>query len=1358
MQNTNLQLPQQELQQIDPDYQNTQSGGFNSTQINNTIKIGSGFNSNPGNFSTPNFTPLYIYHQQFYPLNPAPSFFYHHIAGSQVEQSEHHQLQKQQQHQNQHQQYQLPIQSIFNQTNHKSLPHQQQQQFCRSEFTNVPQSSLKQQPTSQKQANLHDASINQIHQVLSEVIDVSVTARSPSKIATVIHPKQHEDELEILQDDAAPSTQLHEQLIHKELEIQKLRDELDQTRRWSVSVAHEYRRLLHTCGGGEKPEDLIDNLSEGNLNIRDIETGGGVGSNVLGGNSDDTANRTRIDGSGDDLTRVDAVAAAAEESIPAGLIFQSVDSEKEYEKSSRSGCCEMMPFSALSLTFAKPGLTDSLPSSILSSVSVSIPWTLNPIPTTSVVKSIWSPLNESARASNSSTIPEFLEPKEFAPSRVLETHFNSSMDELSGSDSSLMHLRSIWEVDDSFNYGDSSGLYYDSLDDGELLLKNNLRHKGYRGSCMSSGQQATFHHLVEKIVRTQDQPASLLLQQKLVKAANPVIRSQIIEAILYQALNLTRNRFGNFLVQRCLEVGDREQIRALTTCMLGGIVILSCDRFGCHVVQKALDVCDDDLKVSIINELLVAISDTVTHRFACHVWQRVFETKWQLHPYSAVNLSILPSTPAPGSPDDFHSEFALTSSMHPAVAVVRRLDLCLKNQWHVIANDESGSLVVQCIFDNCPESEKRGIVSEVLLHAGEIAKGQWGNWVIQHLLDRGYSPDKCHIFQVVSHNIHELSVDQFASKVVEKALKTCQKRELYTIIDRVINTSLGINGHPVLIEMMNNQYANYVVQHILTLAEPQQRDICVKLIAPHLTLLRGSKYGQRVAAIVEKYLRSGSRSVIGIQQNLKNTTSGRYGLGERTDRLYEMHLKKSIENKTTNKKSSKPHTEGQMVSTHLTEIVHHYLQSIASANIRNSPSVAPNKSWATFDTSTSLAPIATDGDNDNDNNNYSYIEYNEDENNDHSEEDDDNSGGGGGGAGKAPMKGRGKGISGSGAGGNDEDDNTNNEDDDAEDYSGDMSDRDEEEDDDDDDDAEDDDNSGRPAIIHGQGKGKGKGKANKRRIFAGKGKGKGKVPDKSTSNDSDTLENDEVENEEDEQGVNESEAEGEDDYEDDGEEYAEFVEKSRSRVNNFVRQENENEEEEEEEEEDEDEEDKEEEEGDEEEEREEDEEYDEENREKEGEKLTHQFGRKRPRYQPDEYSGNFQNAEDEELDEVDPNEINYSTEKDEFETEGLILREEQINLFDEDLNSSEKELSNYFPQETDGQNMLDDFAAFAAAGSYASETIELNERKYGDDNDDGGNGEIGEEGDFAETEFGVVDFDAEFNIDTKEQPPKKKQR
>lgn len=70
---------------------------------------------------------------------------------------------------------------------------------------------------------------------------------------------------------------------------------------------------------------------------------------------------------------------------------------------------------------------------------------------------------------------------------------------------------------------------------------------------------------------------------------------------------------------------------------------------------------------------------------------------------------------------------------------------------------------------------------------------------------------------------------------------------------------------PYILSMMNNQFGNYVVQNVLGVAESNQRDLCVKLIAPHLSILRASKYGQRVAALCEKYLRNN-----GTHHSLKN--------------------------------------------------------------------------------------------------------------------------------------------------------------------------------------------------------------------------------------------------------------------------------------------------------------------------------------------------------------------------------------------------------------------------------------------------------------------------------------------------------
>lgn len=176
---------------------------------------------------------------------------------------------------------------------------------------------------------------------------------------------------------------------------------------------------------------------------------------------------------------------------------------------------------------------------------------------------------------------------------------------------------------------------------------------------------------MDKIVCSNDQQASIFLQQKL-KAATPEQRREIIDAIANQAYPLMINRFGNFLIQRCFEHGSPDQIIAIANSIRGNTLSLSMDPFGCHVIQKAFDCVPEEHRAVMVHELLRRIPESMTHRYACHVWQKLFELRWD----------------------------------GEAPQIMTRVDEALHGIWHEIALGETGSLVVQNIFENCRNDEK----------------------------------------------------------------------------------------------------------------------------------------------------------------------------------------------------------------------------------------------------------------------------------------------------------------------------------------------------------------------------------------------------------------------------------------------------------------------------------------------------------------------------------------------------------------------------------------------------------------------------------------------------------------------------
>ncbi|KAE8367443.1 armadillo-type protein [Aspergillus caelatus] len=322
-----------------------------------------------------------------------------------------------------------------------------------------------------------------------------------------------------------------------------------------------------------------------------------------------------------------------------------------------------------------------------------------------------------------------------------------------------------------------------------------------------------WRYIVDKIVCNNDQQASIFLQQKL-KVGTAEQKYEIIKAIVHQAYPLMINRFGNFLVQRCFEHGTSEQVVAIANAIKGNTLSLSMDPFGCHVIQKAFDCVPEEHKAVMVHELLRKIPETVIHRYACHVWQKLFELRWS------------------GEPPQ----------------IMAKVNEALRGMWHEVALGETGSLVVQNIFENCVEDEKRPAIEEVLTKIDLLAHGQFGNWCIQHICEHGAPHDKNRAIEHILLWSVDYSMDQFASKIVEKCLKIGGSEFLDRYLTRVCTGRTDRPRMP-LIDIAGDQYGNYLIQWILMNAALHQRELVASHIRKHMVSLRGSKFGSRVAML-----------------------------------------------------------------------------------------------------------------------------------------------------------------------------------------------------------------------------------------------------------------------------------------------------------------------------------------------------------------------------------------------------------------------------------------------------------------------------------------------------------------------------
>ncbi|XP_013922084.1 PREDICTED: pumilio homolog 2 isoform X8 [Thamnophis sirtalis] len=316
-------------------------------------------------------------------------------------------------------------------------------------------------------------------------------------------------------------------------------------------------------------------------------------------------------------------------------------------------------------------------------------------------------------------------------------------------------------------------------------------------------------HIVEF---SRDQHGSRFIQQKL-ERATPAERQMLFSEILQAAYQLMTDVFGNYVIQKFFEFGSIDQKLALATRIRGHVLPLALQMYGCRVIQKALESISPDQQNEMVKELDGHVLKCVKDQNGNHVVQKCIEC---VQPQSL--------------------QFIIDA---------------FKGQVFVLSTHPYGCRVIQRILEHCTAEQTLPILEELHQHTEQLVQDQYGNYVIQHVLEHGRPEDKSKIVTEIRGKVLTLSQHKFASNVVEKCVTHASRAERALLIDEVCCQNDG--PHSALYTMMKDQYANYVVQKMIDMAEPAQRKIIMHKIRPHITTLRKYTYGKHILAKLEKY-------------------------------------------------------------------------------------------------------------------------------------------------------------------------------------------------------------------------------------------------------------------------------------------------------------------------------------------------------------------------------------------------------------------------------------------------------------------------------------------------------------------------
>ncbi|KAE9598732.1 putative armadillo-like helical, pumilio domain-containing protein [Lupinus albus] len=347
--------------------------------------------------------------------------------------------------------------------------------------------------------------------------------------------------------------------------------------------------------------------------------------------------------------------------------------------------------------------------------------------------------------------------------------------------------------------------YFDSTHDPKIVnfLEELKSGKGRRFELSD-----IIGHIVEF---SADQHGSRFIQQKL-ECCGVEEKALVFKEVLPHASKLMTDVFGNYVIQKFFEYGSPDQRRELANQLGGQILTLSLQMYGCRVIQKALEVIELEQKAQLVRELDGNVMKCVRDQNGNHVIQKCIESI----PTKQIGFII----------SAFRGQVA-NLSMHPY-----------------------GCRVIQRVLEHCTdEVECQFIVDEILESVCSLAQNQYGNYVTQHVLERGNRQERSQIISKLSEHVVQLSQHKFASNVVEKCLEYGDANERELLISEIVGQS---EQNDNLLTMIKDQFANYVVQKVIDMCSENQRAKLLSYIRIHAHALKKYTYGKHIVSRLEQ--------------------------------------------------------------------------------------------------------------------------------------------------------------------------------------------------------------------------------------------------------------------------------------------------------------------------------------------------------------------------------------------------------------------------------------------------------------------------------------------------------------------------
>ena len=298
----------------------------------------------------------------------------------------------------------------------------------------------------------------------------------------------------------------------------------------------------------------------------------------------------------------------------------------------------------------------------------------------------------------------------------------------------------------------------------------------------------------------QDQAGCRFLQEKIESDPNKIVPI-FFPAILPYIILLIKDPFGNYLVQKFFPYLSIENLEKVLKEISTNILDIGSNIHGTRALQNIINYLSTPELVTIFLNLIKP---------------HIISLLKEIHGLHIINKLL---------------------SLHPEVE--NEIDKIIVDNCPLLAMHKHGCFFLQKILEGPDRPLKFELIKNLLDICLALIIDQFGNYVIQSILQLNINKYSSVIALLLSDNAPYYSKHRYSCNVVEKCFDFCEKKERNILIKK-------LSSPEVITDLILDEHGNYVIQKVLYYADPKKREEILKFVKPLIPQIQNKAYGEKL--------------------------------------------------------------------------------------------------------------------------------------------------------------------------------------------------------------------------------------------------------------------------------------------------------------------------------------------------------------------------------------------------------------------------------------------------------------------------------------------------------------------------------